>query len=139
MTPAETVLLVRYVKAQKAAQAIDEYTPEAWHDALGHLRLADCREAVRRLAVIERWIDPSDIAKTVKTIRHERIIAAGDTPLPPELGVDPDDAVGYRDALREWRRHAADGDVAPAIAALQQPAPRDVRRAIAGTFRSVPG
>ena len=46
MTPAETVLLVAYVKACCPQQAIGEYTPDAWHDLLGDLDLADCKEAV---------------------------------------------------------------------------------------------
>ena len=46
MTPHETLLLTRYVKACCPQQAIDEYTPDAWHDLLGDLSLADCRAAV---------------------------------------------------------------------------------------------
>ena len=34
MTPSETVLFIRYVRACCPQQAIDEYTADAWHDVL---------------------------------------------------------------------------------------------------------
>src|ERR1700734_4510496 len=50
MTPKETVLLVAYVNACCPQQAMDEYTPDAWHDLLGDLDLAGCRQAVVTVA-----------------------------------------------------------------------------------------
>ena len=37
MTPQETLLLTRYVKACCPQQAMDDFTPDAWHDLLGDL------------------------------------------------------------------------------------------------------
>lgn len=132
MTPDECLILTRYVKAQKAAQQIDEYTPEAWHDTLGHLRLSDCREAVRRLAGEHRWIDPSDIVKTVRAIRQERIMAAPPVPIP--AGFDPDDTAAYRALVAAHQQRAADGEFLPPPAEL----PRRDMRAIANVFPSPP-
>jgi hypothetical protein len=132
MTPTETVLLTRYVKAQKAAQQFDTYTEEAWHDTLGHLRLSDCREAVRRLAGEHRWIDPSDIVKTVRAIRQERIMAAPPVPIP--AGFDPDDTAAYRALVAAHERRAADGEFLPQPA----PLPRRDLRAIENVFPSPP-
>ena len=58
MTHAETVLLTRYVKACCPQQAIDEYTPDAWHDLLGDLALADCRAAAAAVAKRQPFVAP---------------------------------------------------------------------------------
>ena len=50
MTPEEVVVLARYVRALCPQQKFDEYTPDAWHDLLGDLSLADCRQAAETLA-----------------------------------------------------------------------------------------
>lgn len=65
MTPAETVILVRYIAACCPQQRIDSYTPDAWHDVLGDLELADCRDAVRALAQARPFVAASEIRAQV--------------------------------------------------------------------------
>lgn len=60
------MLLTRYVKACCPQQAIDEYTPDAWHDLLGNLGLADCRAAVAAVAKRQPFVAPAEIIAEVK-------------------------------------------------------------------------
>src|SRR5690349_8618255 len=106
MTPKEAVLLTRYVKACCPQQQIDEYTPDAWHDLLGDLSLADCRAAVAEVAKRQPFVAPSEIRAEVKRTREARITAAKIPPPPPELTNDPD---AYSAALHAARVAAADG------------------------------
>ena len=80
MTPQETVLLTAYVKACCPQQAIGEYTPDAWHDLLGDLRLDDCREAAAAVAKRQPFVAPAEIRAEVRKIRDDRLAR---TPLPP--------------------------------------------------------
>ena len=73
MTPKETVLLTRYVKACCPQQQIDEYTPDAWYDILGDLDLDDCRTAVVAIKKRAVFVDPSEIRAEVKRIRRDRL------------------------------------------------------------------
>jgi hypothetical protein len=61
MTPRETVILTRYVKALCPQQAIDEYTPNAWHDLLGDLSAVECRAAAIAVARRQPFVAPSEI------------------------------------------------------------------------------
>jgi hypothetical protein len=61
MTPAETVLLVRYIAACCPHQKIDSHTPDAWHDLLGDLDLGACRAAVAEIARTRPFVAASDI------------------------------------------------------------------------------
>jgi hypothetical protein len=77
MTPTETVTLTKYVKACCPQQAIDEYTPDVWHDLLGDLELADCRAAVVTVTRRQPFCAPAEIITEVKRARarqheHER-------------------------------------------------------------------
>jgi hypothetical protein len=106
MTPTETVLLVRYVRACCPHQAMDEYTPDAWHDLLGDLPLADCKLAVQVVAKRQPFIAPAEIRAEVRRVRNERI-AHSVIPAPdPEL-----DPPAHRAALAESVRRAADGEL----------------------------
>jgi hypothetical protein len=83
VTPSETVILTRYVKALCPAQAIDEYTPDAWHDVLGGYSLAECRAAAATAATTSAFVAPAEIIAEVKRsrravgerVRSERILA----------------------------------------------------------------
>ncbi len=100
MTPQETVLLVAYVKACCPQQAIGEYTPDAWHDLLGDLSLADAQEAVTAVAKRQPFVAPAEIRAEVREI-HLRRLADNPPPAPaPELTDDPE---AYRKALLESR------------------------------------
>lgn len=83
MTPQESLVLVRYVKACCPQQAIDEFTPEAWHDLLGDLELADCRRAVTTVARRQPFVAPSEIRAEVSrslvlSLPHSQACRAGD-------------------------------------------------------------
>lgn len=115
MKPQETLILTRYVKACCPQQAIDEYTPDAWHDLLSDLALADCREAVAIVAKRQPFVSPSEIRAEVRRIREARI-ARSVIPAPSrELTDDP---AAYRRALATSIRQAADGQGEPAEARL---------------------
>ena len=108
MTPQETVLLTAYVKACCPQQAIGEYTPDAWHDLLGDLLFADCREAARNVGMRQPFIAPAEIRAEVREIRAERLRSAGDLEamIPRELADNP---VAYRDWLQKAHQAIADG------------------------------
>lgn len=87
VTPRETVLLTRYVKALCPAQAIDEYTPDVWHDVLSRapwLTLEDARAAAVDLKLSGKpFIDVAEIVaearrahrKQAERERSDRILA----------------------------------------------------------------
>lgn len=106
MTPSETVLLARYVKACCPQQAIDEYTPDAWHDLLGDLTLTDCRAAVAAVAKRQPFVAPAEIRGEVKRIREDRLAR---TPLPAPPAELADDPERYKRALAVNLGRIADG------------------------------
>ena len=65
MTPTETVMLCRFVKALCPQQAIDSYTPDAWHEVIGHLDLDECKAAVVIGARRSAFIAPAEIIAEV--------------------------------------------------------------------------
>lgn len=69
MNRQEAVALTRYVKAYCPQQAIDEYTPDAWHDLLGDLDLDTCRQAAGRVARRQPFVAPAEIRAEVRTER----------------------------------------------------------------------
>lgn len=58
-------MLVRFVKAACPQQAIDSYTPDVWHEILGHLNLDECRAAVADIARTKHFVSPSEIIAEV--------------------------------------------------------------------------
>lgn len=132
MTPRETVLLCRYVKACCPQQQIDEYTPDAWHDLLGGLVLADCREAVKNVAARQPFVAPAEIRAEVRRIRAERL--QGFQYVPVEG--DEDTAV-YLAALRAQRAAVASGQRPATPDAIETPEARSeaVRALTARAFR----
>jgi hypothetical protein len=109
VTPKETVLLVRYIKACCPQQAIDEYTPDAWHDLLGDLSLGDCRAAVVAVVRQQPFIAPAEIRAAVKAIRDQRLDAA-EPHLEPPSGLD---GPAYKTWLISARKRIADGTSDP--------------------------
>ena len=106
MTPTETVLLTEYVRACCPQQAIGEYTPDAWHDLLGDLRLDDCQEAVRAVAKRQPFVAPAEIRAEVRKIRDDRLAR---TPLPPPPAELADDTGRYQRAVQAGVKRIADG------------------------------
>jgi hypothetical protein len=131
VTPSEAVALTRYVKACCPQQQIDQYTPDAWHDLLGDLELADCLAAVREVCKRQAFIAPAEIRTEVRRVRRERLERAPVAAPPAELTDDPGK---YREALKGEIKRIADGfSVTRAIGALPgtPPAPvAEVRKAL---------
>lgn len=125
MTPSETVLLTEYIRACCPQQAIGEYTPDAWHDLLGDLSLADCKAAVAAVAKRQPFVAPAEIRAEVRTIREQRL---QDTEVPADLLVPfVDDPPAYLAALRTAGTAIADGrDPRAALQAVTRQARREL-------------
>ncbi|MHC3427226.1 zinc finger domain-containing protein [Streptomyces sp. DT18] len=130
MTPNETVILARYVRALCPQQKFDEYTPDAWHDVLEDQDLTAARRAAAVVARRQPWVSPAEI---INEIRESRAVAAADFQgpgLPAEIpDADPDDVPAYLAAIRAQRTRAANG------AELK---PRPMKQLLAGIGRTVP-
>ncbi|MGW1492604.1 zinc finger domain-containing protein [Streptomyces sp. NPDC002402] len=110
MTPDETVVLARYVRALCPQQKFDEYTPDAWHDVLGEYRLDAARSAAASVAKQQPFVSPAEIIAEIRKQRDARADSFQGPGLPSEVpDADPDDVPAYLAALRSQRTRAADG------------------------------
>ena len=110
MSPDETVMLARYVRALCPQQKFDEYTPDAWHDVLGDYRLDIARAAAAAVAKKQPFVSPAEIIAEIKRQRGDRASAFQGPGLPAEVpDADPDDVPAYLAALRSQRVRAAEG------------------------------
>jgi hypothetical protein len=138
MTPDETVVLARYVRALCPQQKFDEYTPDAWHDVLGDWPLDAARAAAAAVAKQQPFVSPAEIIGEIRKQRDANADSFQGPGLPAEIpDADPDDVRGYLAAVKAQRTRAADGiemkrrPVAELIAGIGQPIPdevADVRR-----------
>lgn len=77
MNAEEALLVLRKVKAYRPAQAIDEYTADAWEEAFDDIRYPDALLAVRNLGrASSSYLDPANIRSEVARINAERIAEA---------------------------------------------------------------
>lgn len=118
MSPDETVMLARYVRALCPQQKFDEFTPDAWHDVLGHCPLGDAREAAARIARNQPFVAPSEILAEIRTIRAERLNGFQYEPQP-----DDDQPARYLANYRAQRAAVADGHRPAAINRPALPGP----------------
>lgn len=110
MTPDETVVLARYVRALCPQQKFDEYTPDAWHDVLGEYRLEPARAAAARVAKAQPFVSPAEIIAEIRKQRDAQADSFQGPGLPAEVpDADPDDVPAYLAALRAQRTRASDG------------------------------
>lgn len=110
MTPDETVVLARYVRALCPQQKFDEYTPDAWHDVLGDYRLDAARAAAAAVAKQQPFVSPAEIIEEIRKQRDARADSFQGPGLPAEVpDADPDDVPAYLAALRAQRTRAAEG------------------------------
>lgn len=131
MSPEETVVLARYVRALCPQQKFDEYTPDAWHDVLADFRLEDARAAAAAVARRQPFVSPAEIIAEITQIRSDRATDFQGPGLPAEVpDADPDDVQAYLSALRGMRTRAADG---------LEMKKRPIAQLLAGVGREVPG
>lgn len=110
MTPDETVILARYVRALCPQQKFDEYTPDAWHDVLADFALTDARTAAAAVARKQPFVSPAEIVTEIRKQRDERASNYQGPGLSADIpDADPDDVQAYLSALRGLRTRAADG------------------------------
>lgn len=114
MNRQEVVALARYVKACCPAQAIDEYTPDAWHDLLGDLGLEACRQAAARVARRQPFVAPAEIRAEVRAERSRRLAACRSDQLLPHGDV-ADDVDAYLEQVRERVTAVAAGQRSPKL------------------------
>ncbi len=62
---------MRFIKAVSPAQAIDEWTPNFWHDIIGHLAFDEARNAVIAVKHSQTFVDPSDIIREAERAQHK--------------------------------------------------------------------
>lgn len=133
MNAEESLHLCRLAKALSPAQAVDEYTPEAWGLVLEDVRFEDAKEALVSLAKEREWIHVSHIFQRVKAIRGRRIEVYG--PVTPPRDMAYEDETQW---LRETRRRIADGELVrgQGQAPLEKGGPHpSVAKAIRASFR----
>src|SRR5690349_10870199 len=106
MTPLEAAMLCRFTKAACPQQAIDEYTPDAWHPLLADIRFDDAKAAVIEVAKERPFVAPAEIRDQVRRVRRERLRAFGHPPTPPAELNDLEQA-GW---LANVKRRIADGE-----------------------------
>lgn len=124
MTPAQTLNLIRLVRAMCPAQKFDEYTPEAWHPLLADLDFADSQAALVELGKRQQFIAPADIRAQVGRFRRDRLDREPEAvPL-----ADPNNVPAYLADLRAGRTRVADGTEKP----------RDIARLLNSSMRSLP-
>jgi hypothetical protein len=85
MNKRETGMLVAYVAGACPQQKMNELTPDAWHDILGHLEYGECREAARAVASRQPFVAPSEIIREIADKRsasqpHSNACRGGDCP-----------------------------------------------------------
>lgn len=93
MNHQETVQLVAYIRALCPQQHLDEWTPDAWHDLLGHLDPDVARHAAMSVARRQPFVAPSEIIAEAERKRREHPSAKSvaeasrrELPAPPAAG-----------------------------------------------------
>ncbi|MET9957392.1 hypothetical protein ABZ135_38355 [Streptomyces sp. NPDC006339] len=114
MTPDETVILARYVRALCPQQKFDEYTPDAWHDVLSDFTLDEARTAAAAVARQQAFVAPGEIATEVRKNRRALVSVDAETEPPT---ADPNNVPLYLRQVRTHRRNVATGRT-PAVPAL---------------------
>lgn len=110
MNRQEAVALTRYVKACCPQQAIDEYTPDAWHDLLGDLDLGACRQAAACVARRQPFVSPAEIRAEVRSERQQRLASCRSDTFMPH-GETADNVAEYLREVRQRISTVAKGSI----------------------------
>jgi hypothetical protein len=141
VSPDEALRICRLAKALSPAQAVDEYTPEAWALVLRDVRYSDAEAALVELGGEREWIHVSHIKARVRRIRDERMRTFGTIPDPPDEVCA--DAERYHHWYADTVRAIRDGSVTrdtwtpPAIAAPTREQKAALRELVAETKRGL--
>ncbi len=112
MSPDEALKVCRLARALSPAQAIDQYTPEAWALVLKGWRVVDALDALEQLGAEQEWIHVSHIVGRIKRMRRDRVDDYGTLPQPPK-DLDPSDTGAYQRWLKATTERIADGQDVP--------------------------
>ena len=114
MNRSEANTALRKALAYSPSQSVDQYTPDAWAEALDDIRLPDALEAIRRIGRREAegplYIEPRHIRAEVRRMRAERLDKHPQIEPPP--GLSPGEFLAWQKATRE--RIAAGETIKPA-------------------------
>lgn len=83
MNREECVDLAQYIGALCPQQHIGKATGIVWHDVLGHLDLAECKQAARYVAARQPFVSPSELIAEIADARsaerpHSEACRSGD-------------------------------------------------------------
>ena len=109
MTPTEALTLCRLAKAMCPQQAVDEFTPDAWHLLLEPHRFEDCKAAMVKICRTQVFVAPAEIIAEVRRIRAKRIDDFGPFDVPDGLN-----SAEYGAFLAATRKRIGDGEVSSA-------------------------
>jgi hypothetical protein len=133
MTPADAAEVLG-VAAAFDRRTVGRADAEAWADTLNGIRLEDAMQAVKNhYASSREFIYPSDVLAIVKTIRQERVRAAGNLTERIPLAISSmEDGLEQHEAERAWlretARRVADGEHIDDVAPRLQLVPGDPQR-----------
>jgi len=65
-------MLLRYIRACCPQQAIDEFTPDAWHHLIGHLDANTAHQAVMAVLRRQPFVSPAEILHETRHRPYER-------------------------------------------------------------------
>lgn len=108
MTPEESLSICRLAKALSPAQAMDAYTPDAWHMILEPYTFDDAKRALTELGGESEWIHVSHIKQRIDRYRRSRLDRFGTIEPPRELDDDHRASSRY---IREIRERVATGEL----------------------------
>lgn len=127
MNMTETTVLIRFIAAACPAQKFDEYTADAWSEALADVDAGDAKLATVKLVRDQPFISCSDIVNGVRDIRKRRLDAFGD------IGTAPAEILDDANAWVAWTRErrediksgrlTRDNDPLRELMALEPPKP----------------
>lgn len=128
MNMTEVTTLIRFIAAACPAQRFDEYTADAWSEALSDISPEDAKLATIKLVREKPFLSCSDIVTGVRDIRRRRLDAFGD------IGTAPREILDDTQAWVAWERErrediksgriTRDNDPLKELMALEPRAPR---------------